>query len=136
MSDLDREIDKILNSKINERVKAKLYAEILRRFLIYKDDEQTEIQPVCTPRINYENINLLKRQLSPNITDETINRKRLKSKSNIKIRKSKRLTIKTKIPKQSPKEDIVVSTLKKQTRNLLKKLKPNVNRQIDWEQYL
>jgi len=54
MSDLDKEINKILNSNINERIKAKLYAETLRQFLIYKNIDNKEVEPVCVPR--YEDI--------------------------------------------------------------------------------
>ena len=52
MSDLDKEIDRILNSNINERVKAKLYAETLRQFLIYKNIDDKEVEPVCVPKFD------------------------------------------------------------------------------------
>ena len=42
ISDLDSEINQIINSPINERQKSKLYAQALRKYLIHKKLHQEE----------------------------------------------------------------------------------------------
>ena len=55
MSDLDQEIDSILKSKIDLNTKAKLYSEILRKFLLFKKihDKKTKFNQMKSNQNNY-----------------------------------------------------------------------------------
>ena len=55
MSDLDQEIDSILKRKIDSNTKAKLYSEILRKFLLFKKihNKQTKFNQMKSNQNNY-----------------------------------------------------------------------------------
>jgi len=62
LGSLDIEISKILNSDINEREKAKLYSQTLRKFLIYKQKHEDEEEILRRKELDLLNkkVNLLR----------------------------------------------------------------------------